>query len=99
DLLSNIFQNPLFASSNDYRLSLGSLCIDAGEGSTSNYDHCFPPSLGTITNDIGAYGGPDACNWIGAVPVPFNVSIAKYVAVSFNPPTNGNYRLEYSNAL
>ena len=43
----------------------GSRCIDAGDPSSAYNDSCFPPSLGTVRNDLGAYGGPGACCWNG----------------------------------
>jgi hypothetical protein len=97
DLSYNIFQDPLFAGPNDFHLTPGSACIDAGEGSATNDDRCFPPSLGSAINDIGAYGGPTVCP--PSQPVAFAVSISKYVGISFTPPGNGSYRLEYASAL
>lgn len=63
DILYNIFSNPLLISTTDFHLEAGSPCIDAGEGSATNSDICFPPSRGSSFNDIGAYGGPGACAW------------------------------------
>lgn len=100
DVLFNIFQNPLFVGANDYHLTASSTCIDAGVGDPANFDSCFPPSLGSVTNDIGAYGGPGGCEWISPPSTNiFTVSISKYVGVTINPPTNGNYRLEYAPVL
>jgi len=100
DLLYNIFQDPQFVSATDFQLQGTSPCIDAGEGSPANFDTCFPPSLGTVTNDIGAYGGPNACQWI--YPAPSNIltlAIAPYVGVTINPPSAGHYELEYASKL
>ncbi len=102
DVLFNIFQDPQFVSATDFHLQAGSPCIDAGEGSGASFDSYFPPSMGSITNDIGAYGGPGAGQW--NVPPPtnaFTLAIAKipYVSVTVNPPEAGNYRLEYASAL
>lgn len=102
DLLFNIFSDPMFVSSSDFHLQAGSPCIDAGEGSGANFDSYFPPSMGSVTNDIGAYGGPNAGQWI--VPAPtnaFSLGITRipYASVTINPPEPGNYRLEYSSAL
>lgn len=102
DVLFNIFSDPMFASSSDFHLQTGSPCIDAGEGSGANFDSYFPPSMGSVTNDIGAYGGPGAGQWI--VPPPtnaFTLGISKFTmaSVTINPPEPGNYRLEYSSAL
>jgi hypothetical protein len=61
----NIDTSPMFADSN-YYLSTGSLCIDKGDSSTiyndpedpNNLGNALYPAMGTIRNDIGAYGGP-----------------------------------------
>ncbi len=42
-------------------LMAGSPCIDAGNPDPQYDDGCFPPSRGTVRNDMGAYGGPGAC--------------------------------------
>ena len=60
----NIDVIPLFLGGGDYHLSPGSPCIDAGSASSMYDDDCFPPSLGTTRNDMGAYGGPLGCDWI-----------------------------------
>ena len=57
--------DPLFLGEEDYRLSHGSPCIDAGNPDPSYYDVYFPPSLGVLRNDMGAYGGPGASAWCG----------------------------------
>ena len=66
----NISFNPLLAapSLGDVHLIDGSPCIDAGNPAAAFNDACFPPSFGplqgyTVRNDMGAYGGPGACNW------------------------------------
>ena len=59
----NIDEDPLFAGADDYLLSPGSPCIDTGDPGPSCHDLCFPPSMGGEHNDMGAYGGPDACGW------------------------------------
>ncbi len=60
-LEGNIDEDPLFVGTGDYHLSAGSPCIDAGDPDPIYNDDCFPPSLGTERNDMGAYGGPRAC--------------------------------------
>ena len=63
----NIDTLPMFADSN-YYLSPGSPCIDKGDSSTiyndiedpNNSGYALYPAMGTIRNDIGAYGGPFA---------------------------------------
>jgi hypothetical protein len=57
--------NPVFADTNSLMLIQGSRCIDAGNPSSAYNDSCFPPSLGTVRSDLGAYGGPGACCWNG----------------------------------
>jgi parallel beta-helix repeat protein len=58
----NINQDPLFADG-VFHLSVGSPCIDSGDPDAAFNDECFPPSLGTARNDMGAYGGPLGCEW------------------------------------
>ncbi len=102
DLLFNIFQDPTFTSPTDFHLQAGSPCIDAGEGSAANFDSYFPPSMGSVTNDIGAYGGAGAGRWIARPPTnTFALAVTKvpYVRVTLDPPEPGVYRLEYSSAL
>lgn len=69
DVAYNILQDPLFVSTNDFHLVTNSPCIDAGTPDWAWSDMCFPPSQGTAYPDLGAYGGPDACNWLTNVPV------------------------------
>jgi hypothetical protein len=62
----NINFSPIFASQTNLMIVLGSRCIDAGNPATLYNDLCFPPcgpSLGSVTNDMGAHGGPGACRW------------------------------------
>lgn len=57
----NINSNPIF---NDcLKILPGSLCIDAGNPDPQYNDVCLPPSLGGVRNDMGAHGGPGACQW------------------------------------
>jgi hypothetical protein len=59
----NMDADPKFACLYELRISPDSPCVDAGDDSDQqNYnDVCFPPSLGTARNDMGAHGGPGAC--------------------------------------
>ncbi len=58
----NIIANPLFRdpAGHDYHLRPGSPAIDAGDPDPRFNDVNFPPSLGSVVNDMGAYGGPHA---------------------------------------
>lgn len=53
----------------------GSWCIDAGNAAPAYNDTCFYGdfSLGSARNDIGAHGGPGACDWPHPTP-PWIVS-------------------------
>jgi hypothetical protein len=62
---TNISANPGLSPAN---LSLlpGSPCIDTGNPNPAYNDVCLAPcglSQGSVTNDMGAYGGPGACGW------------------------------------
>ena len=61
----NIVAYPYFVGGGDFHLAEVSPCIDAGNPDSSFNDVCFPPSMGTERNDMGAYGGPGACDWCG----------------------------------
>ena len=65
--LGNIDFNPVFAglgcSINDIKVVVGSSAIDAGNPDPVYDDVCIPPSEGTTANDMGAFGGPQACGW------------------------------------
>jgi hypothetical protein len=61
--VGNIDLPPRFQSSTDLHLLPGSPCIDAGDPDIAYNDSCFPPSLGTSRSDMGAFGGPGACDW------------------------------------
>jgi hypothetical protein len=68
DVAFDLFQDPLFSGPGDYHLAANSPCIDAGTADWGLTDMCFPPSRGNSYTDLGAYGGPDACNWLNPVP-------------------------------
>jgi hypothetical protein len=61
----NIDEDPLFMDNTPLILQDGSPCVDKGDTSTANYDWEDPdipgfalsPALGTLRNDMGAYGG------------------------------------------
>ena len=68
DVLYNIYSNPLFVAMNDFHLTTSSPCVNAGTPNTAYANMYFPPSIATNFPDLGAYGGPDACNWLTNVP-------------------------------
>ena len=61
----NIDCDPWFESILDLRIRADSCCVDAGNPASRYNDECFPPSHGTVLNDIGAHGGPGACRCTG----------------------------------
>lgn len=66
----NIDFNPVFSSDINLKIVEGSPCIDKGDTNAIYNDLCFPPSLGTARNDLGAHGGPGACDWDTAIMLP-----------------------------
>lgn len=68
----NIDSNPLFTDSMDFYLTNVSPCIDAGHPDPTYNDPQDPnnpgsalfPAMGGLRNDMGAYGGSGADNWI-----------------------------------
>jgi hypothetical protein len=69
-----IFDDPSFVDkdNNDYQLQVDSPAIDAGVPDDPAYDdeedpgnpgYALAPSLGTVRNDMGCYGGPDPMTW------------------------------------
>ena len=69
DILYNIYSNPLFVATNDFHLTNTSPCVNAGAPNPAYANMCLPPSIATNFPDLGAYGGPDACNWLSVVPL------------------------------
>lgn len=65
---NNINLNPVFyglgCEPAELVVASSSPCIDAGDPDPGQNDTCFPPARGTARNDMGAQGGPAACNWI-----------------------------------
>lgn len=104
DLFFNIFENPQFVGANDLRLATGSPCIDAGTSGWEFTDMCFPPGQGTAFPDLGAYGGPDACNWLEVVPLASTtpwMSVTNNTAyLNWDAIPRSSYRIEYlTNAM
>ncbi len=59
----NISEDPQFIDNASFKLDPTSPCVDTGNPDAQYNDRCFPPSLGTARNDMGAYGGEKACLW------------------------------------
>ena len=83
-LEGNIDEDPLFVGTGEhpYSLLVDSPCIDAGNPDPIYYDpedptnpgYALYPAMGTIINDMGAYGGPNAIGW-PAVDIDDNVIV------------------------
>jgi len=101
DVVSDIFQDPLFAETTSYTLAPNSLCIDAGDPGAASLDTCFPPSLGTTANDIGAYGGPYAGGSLTNCCNATNIFLTalSYIGVTIYPVGPGRYQLDYTSDL
>jgi len=83
----NINVNPIFNGC--LQILPGSQCIDAGNPDFQYNDVCLPPSLGGVRNDMGAHGGPGACQ---ACVADFSASPTKGVApliVNFTNQSTG----------
>jgi hypothetical protein len=103
DIFSNIGENPLFLATNDFHIATNSPCVDAGTPDWVYSDMCFPPSQGTGYPDLGAYGGPDACNWLDVVPeLPVTASASQANGsgtLSWDAVPRSTYRLQYCTNL
>ena len=70
----NTSNNPAFIKDDStFHITSISPCIDAGNTDELYYDVCFPPSQGNERNDMGAYGGPGACNWFDFISDKANI--------------------------
>jgi hypothetical protein len=103
DLLFNIYQDPLFVSTNNFTLQTNSPCIDAGTPNVAYMDVSFPPSQGTGLPDLGIYGGPLAANWLPVVPVtpaPITLSASRALKLTCNNVVAaGSYQIQSSTNL
>ena len=101
DLLRNIYLNPLFLTTNNFYLQANSPCIDAGTPDWNYTDLCITngASQGTSLPDLGAFGGPDACNWLATVPMlPAQLSLTKsnsLLWLNFGAIPRSTYWVEY----
>lgn len=71
--VGNIAFNPVFAGAGcapeDFGLSVFSFCVDAGDPAPAFDDACQPPGRGSARNDMGAQGGPGACDFLPPVRI------------------------------
>lgn len=99
DVSGNIGSNPLFVATSDFHLASGSPCVNAGTPNSAYANICSPPSVSTKYPDLGAYGGPDACNWLDPVPIlPAQLSMSKSngcVWLNWAAIPRSTYRIEY----
>lgn len=105
----NISADPLFLDTENYYLSENSPCIDAGDPAAEYYDYedstnigfALWPGLGTMRNDMGAYGGSEprviidvkSRNIEGNVPRLF--TLEQNYPNPFNPSTTIAYELSH----
>ena len=92
----NISFHPLFQEFDYYTLASISPCVDSGGQEEYYNDSCFPPSHGELRNDMGAFGGPDACNW--TIPMDYDVfGCTDPIALNYNPEaTSDDGSCEYT---
>jgi len=112
-LVGNIDEDPLFVGNGNYPYSLssGSPCIDAGNPDTTYNDPEDPnnpgfalwPAMGTLRNDMGAYGGPNAASWIivgieddetEELQTPTEFELSQNYPNPFNPSTTIQYSIK-----
>ena len=103
DLLYNILSDPQFVAAEDFHLATNSPCIDAGAPDWAYTDMCFPPSQGSDFPDMGAYGGPDACNWLDEVPLlPTTLAITRadqMITLNWGAIPRSEYQVQFATNL
>jgi parallel beta-helix repeat protein len=109
----NINEDPLFVGTGTfpYLLSSDSPCIDTGDPDTvyndpedpNNPGYALYPAMGTVRNDMGAYGGPNVASWNIVVDVedeiedfqtPTKFELSQNYPNPFNPSTTIQYSLK-----
>ncbi len=100
DVLYNISENPLFVATNDFHLTSSSPCVNAGIPDPAFEDMCVPPAaVRTKYPELGAYGGPDACNWLDTVPeLPTELSVTAsngFVRLNWEGIPRSTYEVQY----
>jgi hypothetical protein len=89
--------NPMLNPST-LELLTASPCIDAGNPNSVFNDTYFPPSLGGVRNDMGAFGGPGASDWLGGptiVSQPQNQTVPEGSNATFAVMATGAPPLSY----
>ena len=94
---------PILSLRDDFQLATNSPCIDAGTPDWPYTDMCFPPSQGSDFPDMGAYGGPDACNWLDEVPLlPTTLAITRadqMMTLSWGAIPRSEYQVQFATNL
>ena len=72
--------NPLFLN-DKYELQGISPCLNTGNPDILYNDQYFPPSVQGVRNDMGAYGGSDACKWY--YPLNIDPDTVNYGSVDY----------------
>jgi len=110
----NIENDPLFSSTTELVIGPDSPCIDTGDPNPKYNDVCFPLSLGSERNDIGAHGGPGACGsikytdsdgdgvhdqWDNCPNTPLNSYVNKYGCPCLMGDINGDGKIDLEEAI
>jgi hypothetical protein len=108
--IGNKDENPLFVGTGDYPYTLlsGSPCIDAGDPNPiyndpedpNNPGYALWPAMGTVRNDMGAYGGPGAIivgiedDETKELQPPTEFELTQNYPNPFNPSTTIQYSIK-----